>query len=328
MEENDEKIASGEDSAEEDRDLIVKRNAHLAEKLKKAKKKKKNLEIIQKKLEKLKKETDQTQISLTDEDARLMNNNGKAEVAYNSQISIDSKEHLAVEYDVTNQHNDENQLAPMGKKTMETLGVDEISMIGDRGYFNGHQIKECADNGITPFVPEPAWKPRKAAGGVPMPDFLEDKFLYDKEKDVYVCPAKNELNFHYASKIRGYKMRYYSTDACNNGCPFRSMCTKRREGRQIRRWEDEYLLEEMRKRVKYEQPAMSDLRRNLSEHPAGTIKRALNQGYLLLRGLRKVNGEFGFTVLAYDIRRALNILGTGGLMDALAAWVAINASIN
>ena len=56
------------------------------------------------------------------------------------------------------------------------------------------------------------------------------------------------------------------------------------------------------------------LRRMLAEHPFGTMKRAFNQGYLLLKGLRKVKGEVGFTMLAYNMRRAFNILGVGTLI--------------
>ena len=50
------------------------------------------------------------------------------------------------------------------------------------------------------------------------------------------------------------------------------------------------------------------LRGMLAEHPFGTMKRAFNQGYLLLKGLRKVKREVGFTVLVNNMRRAINIL--------------------
>jgi hypothetical protein len=59
--------------------------------------------------------------------------------------------------------------------------------------------------------------------------------------------------------------------------------------------------------------------RMLAEHPFGTMKRAFNQGYLLLKGLRKVKGEVGFTMLAYNMRRAINILGVGMLIALLRA---------
>jgi fatty acid desaturase len=61
------------------------------------------------------------------------------------------------------------------------------------------------------------------------------------------------------------------------------------------------------------------LRRMLAEHPFGTMKRAFNQGYLLLKGLRKVKGEVGFTMLAYNMRRAINIVGVGTLIALVKA---------
>jgi hypothetical protein len=57
------------------------------------------------------------------------------------------------------------------------------------------------------------------------------------------------------------------------------------------------------------------LRRILAEHPFGTMKRAFNQGYVLLKGLRKVRGEVGFTMLAYNMRRVSNIFGIEGLVS-------------
>jgi hypothetical protein len=64
---------------------------------------------------------------------------------------------------------------------------------------------------------------------------------------------------------------------------------------------------------------MLRLRRMLVEHPYGTMKRAFNQGYVLLKGLRKVKGEVGFTMLAYNMRRVINILGVGALVGLLKA---------
>ncbi len=45
----------------------------------------------------------------------------------------------------------------------------------------------------------------------------------------------------------------------------------------------------------------------------------MNQGAFLLRGLEKVRAEFSLTALAYNLRRALNIVGFTGLMAALRA---------
>ena len=86
------------------------------------------------------------------------------------------------------------------------------------------------------------------------------------------------------------------------------------------RWEYQDAIDRLRARLmSSDGKEKVRLRRMLAEHPFGTMKRAFNQGYLLLKGLRKVKGEVGFTMLAYNMRRAINILGVGTLMDLMKA---------
>ncbi len=64
-------------------------------------------------------------------------------------------------------------------------------------------------------------------------------------------------------------------------------------------------------------PEKMRLRSQLVEHPFGTMKRGMNQGYFLLRGLRKVAAEMSLTVLCYNLKRVLNIVGVGDLLGAV-----------
>jgi hypothetical protein len=93
-------------------------------------------------------------------------------------------------------------------------------------------------------------------------------------------------------------------------------CTTNKVGRTIWRWEHENIIEDMERRLR-EHPEKMALRKRLVEHPFGTVKRAFNMGYLLLKGLGKVCGEVGFTFLAYNLRRVLSLLGPEALMLAL-----------
>ncbi len=96
-------------------------------------------------------------------------------------------------------------------------------------------------------------------------------------------------------------------------------CTTDRNGRAIKRWEHQEIVVEMEARMKtVDGREKYSKRKQLSEHPFGTMKRAFNQDYLLLKGLRKVRGEIGFTMIAYNLRRALNVIGTAGLMKAVS----------
>jgi transposase len=263
-------------------------------------------------------ESNQNEVSLTDPDCRLMRNHGRLEPCYNIHVAVDDGNHLIVDYDVSNNSSDANALSPIAKAAKETLGVESIEAGADKGFYDAEEIKKCVDAGVIPYVPRPD---RHGAGparktGVPTREFYGDRFVYDEIGDEYVCPAGSRLVFRGWSRVGGKVMGVYRSDACFS-CPFfMSKCTRNRVGRVVYRWEHEGLLEEMEERLRAE-PWRMDARRDIVEHPFGSMKRAFNQGYLLLKGLRKVAGEVGFTMLAYNMRRALNILGAGGLVASV-----------
>ena len=270
----------------------------------------------------LMKETGQKEVSLTDPDSRLMKNNGKLDVCYTAEAAVDSKNKMVVDYEVTNNPSDQGQLGPMAESAKEALDVERLDATADRGFFNGNDIKRCLDSGITPYVPEPSWGGRGGAKktGVPAPEFYEDRFTYDGATNSYTCPAGQTLSFvSWNNNWHGMRYRLYQTDACFS-CPyFMTRCTKNKTGRMVRRWEHEGLLEEMRARLRTADGLMRvRMRRELCEHPFGTMKRAFNQGYFLMKELRKVKGEMGFTMLAFNMRRAISILGVKALRTHLA----------
>jgi len=80
---------------------------------------------------------------------------------------------------------------------------------------------------------------------------------------------------------------------------------------------DKDVLERMAERLRGH-PEKMRLRGQLVEQPFGTMKRGMNQGYFLLRGLKKVAAEMSLTVLCYNLKRALNIVGVDHLMRAVA----------
>jgi transposase len=88
--------------------------------------------------------------------------------------------------------------------------------------------------------------------------------------------------------------------------------------RTITRLENEAALERMAHRVAA-RPDVLDRRRQIVEHPFGSIKQWMYQGAFLMRGLTNVRGEFSLTALVYNMRRALNILGVGAMTAAIAA---------
>ena len=91
----------------------------------------------------------QKEVALTDPDCRQMMNHGRVESCYNMQAAVDSKNHLIVNYLVTNEASDLNQLSGVAISAKETLGVEQIDCLSDKGYFDFMQIKQCVDNGVT-----------------------------------------------------------------------------------------------------------------------------------------------------------------------------------
>jgi len=309
LEENDE---AERDKKEEDGSDSAAEVERLEEKIGKLEEKRREYVRAQDRM----RETGQKEVSLTDPDSRLMRvDSQKLDVCYNVESAVDSKNHLVVDYDVTNVSDDHNQLTRMAKAVMETLEVERLDVTADKGFYTGRELKQCEENGITTYVSIPEETMPNKRLGVPEPEFYSQRFLYDPIRDVYVCPANQVMSFWKGRwKNRG---RLYRTGACAT-CPLWSRCTRNKLGRIIFRSEYQDVIDRLRARLS-EAEGLGKLsrRKEIVEHPFGTMKRAFNQGYLLLKGLRKVNGEVGFTMLAYNMRRAINILGTRRLMSSI-----------
>ena len=251
------------------------------------------------------------QISLTDPDSRAMAAYTKVGVGYNIQIAVDAKNKMIVEQAVSNQVVDMGLLTQTAEAARDILEVEKIDVVADKGYFKIEDIEACEKAGMTPYVPRPQRGPAVREGF-----FRKDEFRYDAERDAYICPAGQVLATRYESKLRDLKKFDYSNRAACLVCAMRSRCTK--EFRKVSRLENEAVLDRMAERLKT-RPEILDRRREIVEHPFGSIKQWMNQGAFLMRGLDKVRAEFSLTALVYNMRRAINILGVEELMRALAA---------
>jgi transposase len=128
--------------------------------------------------------TGETQISLTDPDARSMMTRGSGIVGYNVQTAVDAKHHLIVEHEVTNIGNDRDQFSGMAKKARTAIGTESLTAIADRGYFKSEEILACKQAGLAVLVPATKTSNAKADGR-----FDKADLFYDREKNEYRCPA-------------------------------------------------------------------------------------------------------------------------------------------
>ena len=253
----------------------------------------------------------ESQVSLTDPDAKLMKTAQGSEVSYNVQTVVDSKHKLIVAYEVTNECNDLGQLAVMAQQAKEALQVEELTVLADGGYYEGNALKECEQAGVTTYLPPPVSREAKRRG-----IFEQKQFRYDQQRDLYVCPQGEELRFRSKKNERGKEFKVYKTKACA-GCPLRAQCTTSKYGRKLVRWVDQEVIERLQARNRG-RPELLKLRKTLAEHPFGTIKWGMDQGFFLLKGMRKVTTEFGLTVLSYNLKRVINILGVEQMISLLA----------
>jgi transposase len=258
------------------------------------------------------KQSGKQEISLTDADSRLMSVGQGLDVCYNVQTAVDGQHKLIVHHEVTNAHTDQEYLVPMATTTKQILDVEELEVVADKGYYSGEEIKKCEEQQIITYIPKAHVSPK-----LKKELFTKDDFTYDPLTDTYKCPAGEHLTHRCTTTERKrVKMRYYRTAACKT-CEVRSRCTESKRGRLIKRLIDEAVLERMAERLK-NNPEKIKLRKQLVEHPFGTIKRGMNQAYFLLKGINKVAGEMSLTVMAYNIKRVLNILGVQELIKAVA----------
>lgn len=255
--------------------------------------------------------TGQRQVSLTDPDSRAMALTPRGEVSYNVQTAVDSKYHLIVAQEVTNEGLDNHQLFSMTHRAKEILGQREIDCVADMGYYSHEEFQNCEAAGIKVYVAKPL-NSKNTAHGL----FGKEKFVYEPESDCYVCPNQERLTFRFQSReYKNKKFRYYWTLACLS-CPIKSQCTTNKKFRRIKRWEHEAIAERVQKRVLANSLVMK-LRQQIVEHPFGSMKFWNDQRHFLMKGLANVRAEFSLSTLAYNLKRAVNIVGVKGLLTAL-----------
>jgi transposase len=251
------------------------------------------------------------QISLTDPDARSMATSGRGTgiVGYNVQAAVDTKHHLIVAHEVTNVGNDRAQLSAMAVQAREAMSQEALTVIADRGYFDGEEIVACDAAGMTPLVPKPMTSGAKADGR-----FGKQDFLYLPDQDAYRCPAGETMRWWF-NRIdeNGKLLRHYWTTRCPD-CPIKARCTPAKV-RRVTRWEHEGVLDAMQRRLD-QQPNAMRVRRQTAEHPFGTIKAWMGATHFLTRTLKRVGTEMSLHVLAYNLKRVIAIKGVGALVSA------------
>ena len=187
------------------------------------------------------------------------------------------------------------------------VGADEVTVVADTSYSNGEHGALCEQEDITAIVP-------RAETVNPHGEqyFSRDKFTYDPASDSWRCPAGATLSLYKTSHTQ--KKKEYTTEACGS-CPLKPQCTKAARRVIVRDFYED-AREAMHRRAT-DDPAWMKHRREMAEHPFGTMKWLMAHPRFLVRGLRKATAELALGVLNYNLKRVINILGVPALLQAL-----------
>jgi hypothetical protein len=270
---------------------------------------------LEKEMDRLKKlevrmlEAPDQQLSLTDPDARSMKSRGGGIVGYNVQTVVDVDHHLIVTHEVTNVGSDRRQLTKIATKAKAALQAEHLKVLADRGYYSSQELRACEDNNVAAYVPNSATSQNKAKGW-----FDRSVFKYIADEDAYECPAGERLIYRFTRTENGMELRRYWSSACPR-CPIKARCTQSPQ-RRVSRWVHEGVLERAKARLA-EQPDAMQKRRATVEHPYGTLKSWMGSTHFLTKSLDRVSAEMSLHVLAYNMKRVINLIGTQRLMTAI-----------
>ena len=259
----------------------------------------------------------EVQISTSDPDSRQMiTRNNITEVAYNVQTSVDDKQKLIFDYQVTNT-NDSKAMGGMLRRAKVIIGSDEFKALYDKGYHTGSEFKKAYELNIETLVAIPDIS---SASMAPDPRYNVSEFIYNPQLHTYTCPEGKTLitNGTWYRKDRNKKgtkytapiqVQHFKTPACKS-CPALNLCTKntRGRGRVIERSEYQPYIDQNRKNIEQNRETYK-FRQQIVEHPYGIIKRQWGFYYIMTkRGIKRASADVGLMLTAFNLRRMMNII--------------------
>jgi len=260
-------------------------------------------------IEKQLKETGEKQVSTSDPESRQLVIRGVVtEVCYNVQSTVDAKNNLPIDYDITN-NNDKQAMTSMVKNAIDLVGNNTFDAVFDKGYYTAEQIHDTQKLGVTTHVCIP-----NPASNAPDKAYNVSEFIYNKKEDTYTCPAGQTLNTNgnwYNKRV--YRVKQYKTKNCKV-CPVKDLCTKAKYQKIIERHEFAEALEINKQNIA-NNPDIYAQRQAIVEHPFGTIKRGWGFDHIMTKKTKsRASSDVGFIFIAYNLKRIMNIIGVNELI--------------
>jgi transposase len=304
--------------SDEQNELSDEEKEVINQKIEKHIKKKEQYKKLQKQLD----DSKEKQISTSDPQSRQMiTRNNITEVCYNIQVITDDKNKIPIDYKVTNQ-NDKKAMGMMLRRTKTILRTNRFAALFDKGYHTGSEFQIAGDLGIDVMVAIP-----KPAANAPNHKYNVEHFQYNKTDDYYTCPQGEKLTttgkWH---KAKTYRFKRYTTKSCKT-CPVKVQCSKAKYGKAIQRSEYQELIDKNKKRIEKNKEYYRK-RQQIVEHPFGTIKRQWGFDHIMTKKtIERAESDTGLILIAYNLRRIINIIGFKTLLKYLMERVSLNFSI-
>ena len=290
--------------------------ARLSKGLENAKKLKSKIEAI---AEKLKRKDAPSSINTVDPDCSRVHSRQGTHAGFNGQVVVDEKNGLIVNSDVVSENNDQAQLSDQIEQANEVVDGKCKTACADAGYCNYDKMDELVEKGIEVIVPSNKQATQYYSDECTTKEFDKSRFTYDKDNDVYICPENKTLSYQGLNNRKKCHLYAGGSQCCK--CRHFGVCTKSaRRGRRVTRYFNQEFRDDMARH--YDKPASKEIyrkRKRYAELPFGHIKRNLNAGYFLLRGLDGVRAEMSLLSTCFNMARLINIFGVSALTAKLKA---------
>ena len=286
-------------------------------------------------------ETVPQRVPVTDLDARVMpNKDGGYAPNYTPVATVDIETGMIVAADVLNVVNEDGHLISAIEEVQKDFApTSPLDVLTDGLNGTGENLAACEERGVTVYspcdIPDPATNPalrddptqpvpeadwgrlptqKVKVNGKQQSQLDKGGFVYDKEGDCYWCPAGKPLHYaHDTTDVRRGKKRVRRRYKANRsdcaGCPLRDLCLQgKAQNRQITRDENEEHRERHAQHMaKPESQGIYSLRRHPGERPFAVIKHQFGLRRFLLRGLERVQNEWRWATLAFNLQRLMSM---------------------
>ena len=252
---------------------------------------------IQQALQSIKK--DKERINLTDNEAKFMKGNGTIDIHYSCQTAV-TEDGIIVSAYSTNQCSDRTQTVQVAAKAESISGQTYTDVLADSGYASYDNYEEFEKQNKNIYIPDQQMNMEAEKAQNP---YHRNHFIYNEEKDCFICPENKLLPFYSSEIKKRFKMRV-NTYKCKDcpACEKQSLCTKGKF-RQICIEQREWMRKKIRDRLNSVEGKIQYLKRMRIESVFGNIKHNLNYVHLYLKGIQKTTAEWQLICIGHNLKK-------------------------